>query len=336
MLLGIRGKGVAAVPPYREETRQLKPGHAGALHRRANRPQAARRRQRPLHRGRGAADAARGRAWRGGLVGGGIAQAAEQAVPATSTTTWPSWSSAPQRRTWPSGRPLPGRTDQGLRGAPPRTAHVRPLGPAAGAGRTACLLVSEVVTNGSAHLAAAAPPSPDSARARGRARAQPRRRAGVPTVGPDEFGNDYPAPPKRRFTLRLRRGRGGLGRGLRPDMRLPGSAARPRPMRAARDSTWSISSPPGGDPGRPRTARRCGSRWPSAQEVPMMAVLRLASVFGLRGPQQQFFPPITTMAITAAQVFQVTPRPILRADPGPAQTRSGHRPATAGSARLPP
>ena len=38
VLLGVRGKGVAGLPTYREETRTSSRGRSGALHRRADRP----------------------------------------------------------------------------------------------------------------------------------------------------------------------------------------------------------------------------------------------------------------------------------------------------------
>ena len=64
------GRGRAAHLP-RGDAHAQAGNHPGALYRRAHRPQAARRRQRPLHRGGGPADAVRGRPGRGRFPGGG-------------------------------------------------------------------------------------------------------------------------------------------------------------------------------------------------------------------------------------------------------------------------
>ena len=268
VLLGVRGTGVAGLPTYREETPHAQAGdHPGALHRRAHRPQAARRWQRPLHRGGGPADAVRGRPGRGRLLGGGH-RPGRGAGGARRHRRRHGHRRGQHLARGPGlvAGDVPGRGDPGLRGAPPRTAHLRALGPAAGTDRTR---LPAGFRGGherrAAHRGPGAAASPDGAGARGRAHRPGGRER------PERMG-------LRRVRRRLPRSRPrgpsrcGCGAGRQrcgsrcstPTCGCRGSAARRRPTRAGAACTWWTSWPPGGGPGRPRTARRCGSRCRSA------------------------------------------------------------------------
>ncbi len=109
--------------------------HPGALHRRAHRPPAARRWQRPLHRGGGPADAVRGRAGRGRRIGRGHrpGRGAGRARRHRRRHGHRRGQHLARGSGLVAGH-VPGRGDPGLRGAPPRTAHLRALGPATGPG----------------------------------------------------------------------------------------------------------------------------------------------------------------------------------------------------------
>ena len=137
VLLGVRGKGVPALPTYREETRYLPAGSGpGALHRRAHRPAAPSRRHRNLFRGRCPADAAPG-----GAPGRARRRRAHRAGRAGSGAGGHRRRHGHRRDPHVTGRPgllglhLPGRADQGLRGAPAGRGHVPVLGHGRRAGR---------------------------------------------------------------------------------------------------------------------------------------------------------------------------------------------------------
>ena len=250
------------VPTYKEETRTLPPGATLVLYTDGltdRRSRAGRRR--PLHRGRGArrcsAQAVQAAATASVEA---IAAAAETRCPATSTTTWRSWWSAPRRHdldAWE--RTLPGRADHGVRGAadglPRRSARWGMDGEQA---ELACLLVSEVVTNVVLHAAATQPrrsefragdrPARPARTAAGRVvrRAARRARRGRRRPGRRQGVHAAAAPRRER----------GLGRGVRrgpaaaPDL---SSAA--RTTRAAAACTWWTSWPAGGGPGRPEDGK---------------------------------------------------------------------------------
>jgi hypothetical protein len=90
----------------------------------------------------------------------------------------------------------------------------------------ACLLVSEVVTNVVLHTSLPQRRRHRIALEPAGAQARPAAPPSGPRVvsgwGPDEFGNDYPALPDKRFTLRLRRGASAVWvEVFDTDMRLP-------------------------------------------------------------------------------------------------------------------
>ena len=173
-----------------------------------------------------------------------------------------------------------------------------------GQSELACLLVSEVVTNAVLHasitpspgrdldlemepLVMSAPvgvpagrpaPVPSGPLPSGRAAARKAAVPGQQTAGPGDASAwpgaadlalaNAPAGP-REFRLRLRRGATSVWVDVStPISGCPGSAPRGRPTRAAAASTWSSSWRPGGDPGRPRRARRSGSRCRRAATCP--------------------------------------------------------------------
>jgi PAS domain S-box-containing protein len=211
VLLGIRGKGMPAVPPYREETRQLKPGSTLVLYTDGLTD----RRQRADGSGHYTEDEARQmlRSAVKGVAGSSaqvIAQAAEQAVPGDIDDDMAIvvvCTSKEDLAFWEASYPAePIRVSEARRQAQLTFAS---WGVPREQSELASLLVSEVVTNAVLHTslpqrrrhrialepaAAGAAPAPPSA---------PRVVSGW---GPDEFGNDYPALPAKRFTLRLRRG----------------------------------------------------------------------------------------------------------------------------------
>ena len=133
-----------------------------------------------------------------------------------------------------------------------------------------CLLVSEVVTNVVLHAAVSPTPRHELVlEGAGPGPLGHPRRLGDPAVRrglprPAGQGIHPPAAP---------RSRGHLGRGLRlRPAAAAGSAAPGRATKAAAACTWSTSSRPGGARGRPRTARRSGSRCRS-RPVPARAAL---------------------------------------------------------------
>jgi PAS domain S-box-containing protein len=228
VLLGIRGKGMPAVPPYREETRQLKPGSTLVLYTDGLTD----RRQRADGSGHYTEDEARQmlRSAVHGVAGASaevIAQAAEQAVPGDIDDDMAIVvvsTSKEDLAFWEASFPAePIRVSEARRqaqltftswGLPREQAEL------------ACLLVSEVVTNVVLHTSL-----PQRRRHRiafepAGAQARPAAPPSGPRVvsgwGPDEYGNDYPALPDKRFTLRLRRGASAVWvEVFDTDMRLP-------------------------------------------------------------------------------------------------------------------
>jgi serine phosphatase RsbU (regulator of sigma subunit)/anti-sigma regulatory factor (Ser/Thr protein kinase) len=212
VLLGVRGTGVAGLPTYREEMRTLKPGTTLVLYTDGLTD----RRQRADGSGHYTEAEARQMlcaAVRGvaGASAEVIAQAAEQAVPgdidddmaivvvSTSREDLASW-----EVTFPA---------EAIRVSEARR-HAQLTFERWGLPREqtelACLLVSEVVTNVVLHTAA-------TARRRHRMTLEPAGAPAGPGPGPagagvpvgwesDEFGDGFPEPPTRTFTLRLRRG----------------------------------------------------------------------------------------------------------------------------------
>ena len=273
VLLGVRGTGVAGLPTYREETRTLKPGTTLVLYTDGLTD----RRQRADGSGHYTEAEARQMlcaAVRGvaGSPAEVIAQAAENAVPgdidddmaivvvSTSREDLASWEAT-----------FPAEADPGLRGAPPRTAHLRTLGPAAGTDRTR---LPAGFRGGherrAAHRCRGAAPSPDDAGARWRARrpaARSGRRGRPGGVGlrrvrrrvPRTAHADIHAAPAARGVDGVGRGvrrrpaaaadsqRGGDRRGrARP---VPGGSAR-HPVGVPADQGWQGSVVRGA--GRPR------------------------------------------------------------------------------------
>jgi len=237
VLLGIRGKGMPAIPPYREETRQLKPGSTLVLYTDGLTD----RRQRADGSGHYTENEARQmlRSAVHGVAGSSaevIAQAAEQAVPgdidddmaivvvSTSKDDLASWEAS-----FPAE---PIRVSEARRQAQLTFAR---WGLAREQAELACLLVSEVVTNVVLHTSlpqrrrritlepAGAAASPMTPRSAGSDPTTPPRGTRLGSGwGSDEFGNDYAALPDKKFTLRLRRGASAVWvEVIDTDMRLP-------------------------------------------------------------------------------------------------------------------
>jgi PAS domain S-box-containing protein len=222
VLLGIRGKGMPGVPPYREETRQLKPGSTLVLYTDGLTD----RRQRADGSGHYTEAEARQMLCSAvqGVAGAPaeiIAQAAEQAVPGDIDDDMAIVVVSTSRDDlawWESSFPAePIRVSEARRQAQLTFAS---WGVPREQAELACLLVSEVVTNVVLHTSlpqrrrhrmafAGAPAGPAGARL-------------TPGWDSDEFDGDYPAPPAKRFTLRLRRGASAIWvEVFDTDMRLP-------------------------------------------------------------------------------------------------------------------
>jgi len=212
VLLGVRGTGMPGLPTYREETRTLKPGTTLVLYTDGLTD----RRQRADGSGHYTEAEARQMLCVAvqGVAGSSaevIAQAAEQAVPgdidddmaivvvSTSREDLASW-----QATFPA---------EAIRVSEARR-HAQLTFERWGLPREqtelACLLVSEVVTNVVLHTSV-------PARRRHRMTLEPAGAPAGPAPGPvvagvptawdtDEFGDGFPEPPTRTFTLRLRRG----------------------------------------------------------------------------------------------------------------------------------
>ncbi|HEY5986395.1 MAG TPA: SpoIIE family protein phosphatase [Streptosporangiaceae bacterium] len=209
LLLGVRGIGGPGLPTYREEQRTLQPGSALVLYTDGLTD----RRQRADGTGHyttaEAAEMLRSAVGRVADAGAEeIAQAAQEAVPGdidddmaivVVRTSWDDLSS------WQEVFPAEAirvsearRQAQGVFtrwGLPPEQAEL------------ACLLVSEVVTNVVLHTAAPTRRRHKFALEPAGATAGVARSGGLP-VGweNDDFGDDFPSRPSKRFTLRLRRG----------------------------------------------------------------------------------------------------------------------------------
>src|SRR6516165_6761950 len=226
VLLGVRGKGVPAVPPYREETRQLKPGSTLVLYTDGLTD----RRQRADGSGHYTEDEARQmlRSAVHGVAGASaevIAQAAEQAVPGDIDDDMAIVvvsTSKEDLAFWEASFPAePIRVSEARRQAQLTFAR---WGLRREQAELACLLVSEVVTNVVLHTSLPQ-----------RRRRMTLETAGVAAAttpphgsrlgsgwGSDEFGNDYPALADKRFMLRLRRGASSVWvEVFDTDMRLP-------------------------------------------------------------------------------------------------------------------
>jgi PAS domain S-box-containing protein len=232
VLLGIRGKGMPAVPPYREETRQLKPGSTLVLYTDGLTD----RRQRADGSGHYTEDEARQmlRSAVHGVAGSSaqvIAQAAEQAVPGDIDDDMAIvvvCTSEEDLAFWEASYPAePIRVSEARRQAQLTFAS---WGVPREQAELASLLVSEVVTNAVLHTSLpqrrrhriALEPAGAAAGTTAAGAVAPSAPRVVSGWGPDEFGNDYPALPAKRFTLRLRRGANAVWvEVFDTDMRLP-------------------------------------------------------------------------------------------------------------------
>src|SRR5215469_6006296 len=212
VLLGIRGKGMPAIPPYREETRQLKPGSTLVLYTDGLTD----RRQRADGSGHYTEAEARQMLCSAvhGVAGASaevIAQAAEQAVPGDIDDDMAIvvvCTAEEDLAFWEASFPAePIRVSEARRQAQLTFAR---WGLRREQAELACLLVSEVVTNVVLHTSLPQRRrhriALEPAGAQARSAAPPAGPRVVSGWGPDEFGNDYPALPDKRFTLRLRRG----------------------------------------------------------------------------------------------------------------------------------
>jgi len=225
VLLGVRGKGMPGVPPYREETRQLKPGSTLVLYTDGLTD----RRQRADGSGHYTeAEARRMLCSAVQDVAGApaeiIAQAAEEAVPGDIDDDMAIVVVSTSRDDlawWESSFPAePIRVSEARRQA---QLTFESWGLPREQTELACLLVSEVVTNVVLHT------SLPRRRRRMALAGAPGGAAGpvaAPRLAPgwdtDEFEAIYPAPPLKRFTLRLRRGASAVWvEVFDSDMRLP-------------------------------------------------------------------------------------------------------------------
>jgi PAS domain S-box-containing protein len=205
LLLGVRGKGMAGLPTFHEETRQLPPGSALVLYTDGLTD----RRQRLDGGHYTEAEAAQMlRSAVAGAAGADVedmAQAAEEAVPGdidddmailvvrTSRADLASWEGTfPAEAIRVSEARRQAQAALARWGVPPEQAEL------------ACLLVSEVVTNVVLHTALPI-----------RRRRRPAFEPAVAAVGPASLAPGWeaealpdalPAPPSKQFTLRLRRG----------------------------------------------------------------------------------------------------------------------------------
>jgi PAS domain S-box-containing protein len=206
LLLGVRGKGMAGLPTFHEEARQLPPGSALVLYTDGLTD----RRQRLDGSGHYTeAEAAQMlRSAVAGAAGAGvedIAQAAEEAVPGdidddmailvvrTSRSDLASWEGTfPAEAIRVSEARRQAQAALARWGVPPEQTEL------------ACLLVSEVVTNVVLHTALPI-----------RRRRRPALEPAGAAVGPaslvpgweaEALPDAFPAPPSKQFTLRLRRG----------------------------------------------------------------------------------------------------------------------------------
>ncbi len=265
LLLGVRGRGVAGTPTYREEVRHLPAGSALVLYTDGLTD----RRQRSDGTGHyteaEALEMLRlsvSRVARGHVEA--IAQAAEEAVPGdidddmaiVVVRTSPvdlAW--------WECSFPA----------EPIRVSEARRLAQATFLGwgmdpeqtNLTCLLVSEVVTNVVLHTATSRTPRREFAlEAAGAAPpAAPMLVEGWDTA---PFSEGFSGSAGKEFTLRLRRGADTVWvEVFDTDLRLPRIRSAGETDEGGGGCTWLTSWPAAGAPGRPGTARRSGSRCPS-------------------------------------------------------------------------
>ena len=298
VLLGVRGKGIRGLPTYKEQTIGMPPGailvfYTDGLTDRRTRADGS------GHYSETEAVEMLQQAVRGAAASGdadAVATAAEYAVPGDIdddmailvVKSSPS-ELASNERTFPAE---PIMVSEARRMAAQTFAS---WGMDAEQAELACLLVSEVVTNAVLHASITPSPGRDldfeleplvMSGAPAPAPA-PRTAAPAPRTPPGPAGR-RPGPGGCRAGLGPRRARGrprparpGSSRcgcaaarprcGSRysiPTSGCPGYAPQGRPTKADAASTWSNSWRPGGDPGRPRKARRCGSRCRAAATEP--------------------------------------------------------------------
>ena len=316
VLLGVRGKGIRGLPTYREQTIGMPPGailvfYTDGLTDRRTRADGsghyteAEAVQMLQHAVRAAAASGDADA---------VATAAEYAVPGDIdddmailvVQSSPS-ELASTERTFPAE---PIMVSEARRLA---AQTFRSWGMDSGQAELACLLVSEVVTNAVLHASITPSPGRDldldmeplimpdaGGRARGPGRpVPPGRPAGRPPPGrpparpgrSSRPGPGRPAPPRSPGSSGCGCGAARPRCGWRssiPTSGCPGSAPRRKPTKAAAASTWSSSWRPGGDPGRPRRARRSGSRCRAAAAwARRPGTGAAASVAGVRRPHQE-------------------------------------------------
>ena len=295
VLLGVRGKGIRGLPTYREQTIGMPPGailvfYTDGLTDRRTRVdgsghytevEAVQMLQHAVRAAAASGDA------------DAVATAAEYAVPGDIdddmailvVQSSPS-ELASTERTFPA-EPIMVSEARRLAAQTFRSWGMDP-----GQSELACLLVSEVVTNAVLHASITPSPGRDldlemeplimpapvgvpagprrpgpvrTGRGQEGRRARRSRAPGRGTPRPGPAPRTAPWPVPRRAP-----GSSGCGcgaarprcgwRSSTPISGCPGSAPRGRPTRAAAASTWSSSWRPGGDPGRPRRAKRSGSR----------------------------------------------------------------------------
>ena len=288
MLLGVRGKGIAGAAdlPGGDAPAAARV-HAGLLHRRADRPAAARRRRGPLHRGRGGRDAAAARSARRrpAATSSRSPQAAEDAVPGdidddmaiVVVRTSPaeprlvgahrsrpsrSWSPRPggsPRRRSVAGAWTPSRPTSPACWSPrwsptssctPRSAAARPRW--TGPERRSCPRRS-------------ARPQALAGHAGPAARVQPRLEpAGLPPAWRRGAREALPPPPARSSRCGCARGATSVWvEVFDPDLRLPRIRSAGETDEGGRGLYLVDQLATRWGSGRPRTARRSGSRCPS-------------------------------------------------------------------------
>ena len=346
VLLGVRGKGIRGLPTYKEQTIGMPPGailvfYTDGLTDRRTRADGS------GHYSEAEAVEMLQHAVRAAAASGdadAVATAAEYAVPGDIdddmailvVKSSPS-ELASTERTFPAE---PIMVSEARRVA---AQTFRSWGMDPGQAELACLLVSEVVTNAVLHAsvtpspgreldfdmeplmmpapvgAPAWPTVPAAADGRsGRPAAAAGGPAGAARASPSPAQRSRKSPESPDPSLPPGSSRCGCGAARprcgwkcsTPTSGFPGSAPRGRPTKAAAASTWSSSWLPGGDPGRPRRARRSGSRCRAAAAGSSRR-LQPGRLSGRCAYDHSKSPTKTTMTIGPSQFLPDTPSFIL-------------------------